>query len=81
MPLYFFNARINGELILDPEGQQLRDPDQAWVAARAAIGELIQGEGSSAGLLRSVMEVTDERGEIVFEFPFSEALTPPSRPS
>lgn len=74
MPRYFFNARINDELILDPEGQELRDPDQAWVAARAAILDLIKAETASAGLLRSVMEVTDERGEIVFAYPFSEAL-------
>ncbi len=74
MPRYFFNARINDELILDPEGRELRDPDQAWVAAQAAILDLIKGENASAGLLRSVMEVTDQHGEIVFEFPFSEAL-------
>lgn len=73
MPRYFFNARINGELVLDPDGQDLRDPDQAWAVAKAAISDLV-AEESSAGLLRSSMEVTDEGGEIVFELPFAEAL-------
>lgn len=75
MPLYFFNARINGDLILDPEGQELRDPDLAWEAARTAILALLHGD-AQAGLLQSTMEVTDAHGDIVFEFPFSEALTP-----
>ena len=74
MPVYFFNARINNELILDPEGQDLSDPDQAWIAARAAIREMIHSGDASPGLLRSVMEVTDHHGDIVFEYPFSEAL-------
>jgi len=78
MPVYFFNARINGELILDPEGQDLRDPDRAWEAARGAILELLHGEAQPA-LLNSTMEVTDAHGDIVLEFPFSEALTPNGR--
>jgi hypothetical protein len=74
MPRYFFNARINDELILDPDGRELRDPDQAWEAARAAILDLVKSQDATAGLLRSVMEVTDAHGEIVLEFPFAEAL-------
>jgi hypothetical protein len=32
-------------------------------------------------LMRAVLEVTDERGDIVLEFPFSEALlAPPEEP-
>lgn len=78
MPLYFFNARINGELILDPEGQELRDADAAWETARSAILELLHGQVQAA-LLNSTMEVTDAHGDIVLEFPFSEALTPEGR--
>lgn len=73
MPLYFFNARINGELILDPEGQELSDADRAWEAAQAAILKLLHGDAQPA-LLNSTMEVSDAHGEIVFEFPLSEAL-------
>ena len=73
MPRYFFNTRIGDELILDPEGEELRDPDRAWEIARAMIRELLKTEGVGA-LLNAVLEVTDDTGEIVLEFPFSEAI-------
>jgi hypothetical protein len=37
MPRYFFNMRIGDELIRDPEGEELRDPDHAWHVARTTI--------------------------------------------
>jgi len=73
MPRYFFNARIGDELVADPEGEELPDPDRAWEVARAMIQELLKSEGAE-GLLRAVLEVTDDEGEIVLEFPFAEAL-------
>jgi hypothetical protein len=84
MPRYFFNTRIGDELIDDPEGEELRNPDRAWEVARAMILELIKSEGAEGVLLNAVIEVTDDDGEIVLEFPFSEALldlqdTPPTR--
>jgi hypothetical protein len=74
MPRYFFNTRIGGELIADPEGEDLRNADRAWEVARAMIRELLKTEGARAGLLNAVLEVTDDEGEIVLEFPFTEAL-------
>jgi len=74
MPRYFFNARIGDELIVDPEGEELRDPDRAWEVARAMIIEIIRSEGTEGALLEAVIEVTDEDGEIVLEYPFTEAL-------
>jgi uncharacterized protein DUF6894 len=74
MPRYFFNTRIGDELIDDPEGEELRDPDRAWEVARAMIMELIRSEGANGALLTAIIEVTDEGGEVVLEFPFSEAL-------
>ncbi|HEX2365861.1 MAG TPA: hypothetical protein VHJ00_12660 [Bradyrhizobium sp.] len=74
MPRYFFNTRIGDELIDDPEGEELRNPDRAWEVARAMIIELIKSEGAEGVLLNAVIEVTDDEGEIVLEFPFSEAL-------
>jgi uncharacterized protein DUF6894 len=74
MPRYFFNTRIGDELISDPEGEILRDPDRAWEMARAMIRELLRTEGADATLLNAVIEVTDDEGEIVLEFPFSEAI-------
>ena len=73
MPRYFFNTRIGDELITDPEGEELRDPDHAWEVARAMIQELLKTEDGE-GLLSAVLEVTDDQGEIVLEFPFAEAL-------
>ena len=74
MTRYFFNTRIGDELIDDPEGEELRNPDRAWEIARAMILELIRTEGADGALLNAVIEVTDDEGEIVLEFPFSEAL-------
>ena len=74
MPRYFFNTRIGEELISDPEGEELRDPGRAWEVARAMIRELLKSEGTDGGLLNAVLEVTDDTGEIVLEFPFTEAI-------
>jgi hypothetical protein len=74
MPRYFFNTRIGNELISDPEGEDLRDADRAWEIARAMIRELLKTEGVQDSLLKAVLEVTDDEGEIVLEFPFTEAL-------
>ena len=74
MPKYFFNTRIGDELISDPEGEELRNPDRAWEIARAMIRELLKTEGAGACLFNAVLEVTDDEGEIVLEFPFSEAI-------
>ena len=78
MPRYFFNTRIGNELILDPEGEELRDPDHAWSVARTTIREILKTEGEQAGLLSAILEVTDDDGEIVMEFPFAEAIIDPS---
>lgn len=74
MPRYFFNARIGDELVTDPEGEELRDPDRAWEIARAMILELLKIEGAEGGLMNAVLEVTDDAGEVVLEFPFAEAI-------
>lgn len=74
MPRYFFNTRIGEELILDPDGEDLRDPDRAWEVARQMTLEVLKSEGTQPALLEAVIEVTDVDGEIVLEFPFTEAL-------
>ena len=74
MPRYFFNTRIGDELIVDPEGEELRNADRAWEIARAMIRELLKTEDTRGGLLNAVLEVTDDEGEIVLEFPFAEAM-------
>jgi hypothetical protein len=74
MPRYYFNTRIGEELVADPEGEELRNPDRAWEVARAMIRELLKTEGAERALLNATIEVTDDDGEIVLEFPFSEAI-------
>ena len=46
MPKYFFNTRIGDELIVDPEGEDLRNPDRAWEVARQMILEVVKSEGA-----------------------------------
>jgi hypothetical protein len=83
MPRYFFHTRIGETLISDPEGAELQDPDHAWRVARAMIRQLLADEGKAPDLLTASLEVTDAEGEIVLEFPFTEALDildePPSK--
>lgn len=84
MPRYFFNTRIGNDLIADRTGAELRDPDHAWETARATILKLLRERPAGAGgshLMTAVLEVTDSAGEVVLEFPFSEALIDPDSPS
>jgi hypothetical protein len=74
MPRYFFNTRIGHELISDPEGEELRNPDRAREVAQEMIRELLKTEDASGSLLNAVLEVTDDEGEIVLEFSFAEAI-------
>ncbi|MBN9586983.1 MAG: hypothetical protein BGN84_12645 [Afipia sp. 62-7] len=80
MPRYFFNTRIGNTLIPDPEGEELRDPDHAWEVARETIRQILEEEGKEPSLLSASLEVTDTAGEIVLEFPFTEALEFPDEP-
>ena len=77
MPHYFFNTRIGDDLISDPKGAELRDPDHAWEVAKTMILEILRDQRGQPNLLTAILEVTDEHGELVLEFPFSEALIPP----
>jgi hypothetical protein len=74
MPRYFFNTRIGDELIVDPDGVELRDPDRAWEIARTMIQEVVRSEGASHALLGAVIEVMDDDGEMLLEFPFAEVI-------
>ncbi|MGO4714867.1 DUF6894 family protein [Bradyrhizobium sp. 2TAF24] len=78
MPKFFFNTRVGDDLVRDPDGIVLRDADQVWEVARTTIRELLRGEGQPRHLLAASLEVTDRDGQVVLEFPFSEALFDPS---
>jgi hypothetical protein len=82
MPRYFFNTRIGDDTIPDVEGEELRDPDHAWEVAKAMIEDLLEEEGDNPNLLKAALVVTDQKGEVVLEFPFAEALAAaPETPS
>jgi hypothetical protein len=74
MPRYFFNTRIGDDVIPDVDGEELRDADQAWQVAKAMILDLLEEQAEHPNLLAASLVVTDQKGEVVLEFPFAEAL-------
>ena len=81
MPRYFFNTRIGDDTIPDVEGEELRDADHAWQVAKAMIVDILQDQGDHPNLLTVSLVVTDQKGDIVLEFPFSEALIAEPEPA
>jgi uncharacterized protein DUF6894 len=75
MPRYFFNTRIGDDTIPDVEGEELRDADHAWEVAKAMIVDLLEEQAEYPNILTAALVVTDQKGEVVLEFPFAEALT------
>lgn len=78
MPRYFFHTQVGDDLIADPTGVELRDPDAAWVAGRDIILAAMAEAQDQSKLMASILVVTDAAAEVVLEFPFSEALPLPS---
>ena len=82
MPRYFFHLCREDTRFTDPDGQSLRDPDQAWEAARAAARDLMRDEPPEGHPWSSYLfEVTDATGAVLLQFPFLEALEAKSQPS
>ena len=77
MTRYFFNTRIGDDTIPDVEGEELRDADHAWEVAKAMIVDLLEEQAEYPNILTAALVVTDQKGEVVLEFPFAEALTAP----
>ena len=75
MPRYFFNVSLQGDLLPDPEGQELPDPDADWEAARRMARDLMSVELDSPVRWQDCFfEVKDAAGEVVLKFPFLEAV-------
>ncbi|MCB8819776.1 DUF6894 family protein [Microvirga rosea] len=75
MSRYFFNVHIGEHLISDPEGQVFPNASEAWEAAKAMAQDLMATEFSKpVNWSTCHIEVIDEAGEIVLEFPFLEAV-------
>ena len=75
MPRYFFHTHIGNDVVIDPDGRELDDPDAAWEATRILALQLLQGADTDPDLLRAVLYVTDDAREVVLEYPLAEALT------
>jgi hypothetical protein len=75
MQRYFFHTHIGDDVVVDPDGRELPNADAAWTAARLLARQLLQGADSDPQLLGAVLFVEDAEGEIVLEFPLSEAVT------
>lgn len=74
MPRYFFNTRIDGDIIPDQGGMELRDPVQALEVARDTVKAMMQDPDSQVTLAAAALIVTDETGEVVGQFPFADAF-------
>jgi hypothetical protein len=82
MPRYFFHLRSPDAHVIDPEGAEFGDADEAWEAARRTARTLMRtpAEGGIEWL-RCSFEVLDDAGEVVFELPFAEAIAPDEPPT
>ena len=82
MPRYFFHLCRDGTRFADPEGQTLKDADQAWDAARSTALDLMRREMDLRDVSSSChFEVTDDTGRVLFELPFSEATEVKNQPN
>lgn len=79
MHRYFFNTHIGRDIIKDQDGTTLRDADQVWEVARDTAQEMMRDPANQARLLPAILVVTDEKGDVVLEFPFAEAVALPSQ--
>src|SRR3954463_7143711 len=76
MPRYFFHLHCGAKTVSDPTGADLRDPDEAWEAARTRTEA-----AADVHWLSCHFEVADEAGEIVFELPFAEIVKIEGKPN
>jgi len=75
VPRYFFNVHLGKDALTDPEGQDLRDPDQAWEVAKAMAQNLMDTKFEQpVNWSMAHIEVRDDRDELILELPFLEAL-------
>lgn len=80
MPRYFFNVHLGADALSDPDGQDLRDPDQAWEVAKAMAQNLMNTKFEQpVNWAAAHIEVKDDMDEVVLEFPFLEALQFPQQ--
>ena len=75
MPHYYFHIREGAELISDPDGVDLADPDTARDTAIQAARSLLSAAVSEGRLpLRDAIVVEDASGTGVLELTYGEAV-------
>ena len=75
MPRFFFSLRCPDGSVIDPDGAEFANPDDAYdAAARTARTLMATDSDPEVDWLRCTFEVADDAGEVVFELPFSEAV-------
>lgn len=74
MPRYFFHTQIGDDVVTDESGSVLRDADAAWTVARETIWATMAEPRNQTRLIGACLVVTDEAGDVVFEFLFAEAM-------
>src|SRR4051794_4180431 len=78
--IYSLHLGCDRHTVLDTTGAELRDPDQAWAAARAMARNLMSTEPEAAvNWLTCSFSVTGESGVIVLEMPFIEVVEEDAR--
>ncbi len=73
MPRYYFDFIDDNGRLDDDDGQELPDPDAAYVVAQTMASKLMQLP--EPHLLRCRFEVRDGSGETLFELPFADVVT------
>ncbi|PVE21823.1 hypothetical protein DC522_24495 [Microvirga sp. KLBC 81] len=71
----YFNLVSDEETMLDDEGVEVRDLDQAWAQALKAIAELREeAEGDFIEWDRWRLEATDAKGKVLFSIKLTYGL-------
>ena len=75
MPRFFFSLRCPDGSVIDPDGAEFANADEAYdMAARTARTLVATDTDTEVDWLRCVFEVADDAGEVVFELPFTQAV-------
>jgi hypothetical protein len=75
MPQYRFNLHLEDQVLRDREGQYFSGPDTVRDVAQSLASELIEASiVQPSNWLNCHLEVVDDRGEVIVDFPFIEAI-------
>jgi hypothetical protein len=75
MPHYRFNLHLEDQVLRDREGQYFSGPDTIWDVAQSLASELIDTSiVQPSNWLKCHLEVVDDQGAVVVDFPFTEAI-------